>query len=164
MGERHEQLKETLRRDHEEMRALFEQLTPEMLRRPATDGWTVGKLAGHVAVSPRGLMFILGRLRKGSNVQVPKPLQFIVNVRNWWSTRAFSNPTREQLLAELDASHAALAAYIDGLSDEELDRGGQFLDNGYQTVFENAQFSTTHTREHAADLRKGAGLATLSAT
>jgi len=164
MSERHEQLRDSVGRDYREMRELLSQLTPEMMPLPATDGWTVGQLAGHIAVSPRGLMFVLNRLRKGRNVQVPKALAFVVNIRNWWMVRRFSNPTREELLAALDESHAALVEYIGTLSDAELDRGGQFLDDGYQTVYENVVRSTEHSHEHAAVLREATGLSATAAS
>ena len=57
MSERHDQLRNSVTRDYGEMRELLSQLTPEMMPLPATDGWTVGQLAGHIAVSPRGLIF-----------------------------------------------------------------------------------------------------------
>jgi len=158
MSERHDQLRDSVTRDYREMRELLSQLTPEMMRLRATDGWTVAQLAGHIAVSPRGLMFVLNRLRKGRNVRVPKPLAFVVNIRNWWMVRKFSNPTRDELLAALDDAHEALLAYISGLGEEELDRGGQFLDDGYQTVYENVMRSTDHSHEHAAVLRDAIGV------
>jgi hypothetical protein len=156
------EMRASVERDHAEMRGLFEQLTPEMMSRPATDGWTVGQLAGHIAVSPRGLIFLLGRLRRGRNVTVPKPLAFIVNVRNWWMVRTFKNPTRDQLTAALDASHAALVEYLAGIREDELDNGGFVLTQGQRTVYEAVLGSVDHSGEHAADLRKGAGLAAVA--
>jgi hypothetical protein len=155
---RRDDMRDAVTRDYQEMRTLFERLTPEMMGVRATDGWTVGQLAGHIAVSPRGLIFVLGRLRKGRNVRVPKALAFVVNVRNWWMVRKFANPTREELITALDDAQAALLAYIEGLSDEEIDRGGQFLDDGYQTVYDNVMRSGEHSREHAEALRAAAGL------
>jgi hypothetical protein len=162
MGQRHDELKEAVRQDYREMRALFEQLTQEMMQRPATDGWTVGQLAGHIAVSPRGQMFLVGRLRRGRNATVPKALAFIVNVRNWWMVRKFAKPTREQLIATLDAAHGDLLAYIDGISDEELDKGGTVFNSGYQTVYESVIGGANHSREHAAVLRSAAGIESAS--
>jgi len=159
MSQRHEELKDAVTRDYDEMRDLLSRLTPEMMARRATDGWRVGQLAGHIAVSPRGLIYVLDRLRKGRNVRIPKPFGFVVNVRNWWTVRTFSNPTREQLLYAFDHAHQALLAYLGGLSDDELDRGGHFLDNGHQTVYENVIRSADHSREHAAVLREATGLA-----
>jgi hypothetical protein len=161
MSDRIAEIRDVLARDHAEMRALFEQLTPENMRLPAgDDGWTVAQLAGHIAVSPRGQILFVNRLRRGKGITVPKPLTFVINIRNWWMTRRFKQTTRDELLATLEASHRDLLAAVETLTEEELDRGGNVLTNGYQTLYENLMsFGGDHGREHAADLRRAAGLA-----
>ncbi|MEX0749482.1 MAG: DinB family protein [Dehalococcoidia bacterium] len=158
MSQRHDELRQSVTSGYEDMRALFGQLTPEAMQRPATDGWTVAQLAGHIAVSPRGQIFLINRLRKGRNATVPKPLAFIVNIRNWWMVRGFKNPTREELISALDDAHGELLACIEGISDEELDNAGTVFNSGYQTVFESVKGGADHSREHAAVLRAAAGV------
>jgi hypothetical protein len=160
MSERIAEIRDVLARDHAEMRALFEQLTPENMQLPAgSDGWTVAQLAGHIAVSPRGQILFLNRLRKGRGVVVPAPLTFIINIRNWWMTRRFKQTTRDELLSTLEASYGDLLAAVETLTEEELDRGGNVLTSGYQTLYENLKsFGGDHGREHAAVLRSAAGL------
>ena len=165
MSERLAELRDVLARDHAEMRGLFEQLTPENMQLPVgSDGWTVGQLAGHIAVSPRGQKMFVGRLRRGKGLTIPKPLTFIVNIRNGWMTRKFKQTTRDELLSTLEASHRELLAAVETLTEEELDRGGILLTSGYQTVYENLKGGGDHSREHAAELRSAAGITSAAPT
>jgi hypothetical protein len=158
MSDRLPELREIVTRDYEEMRLLLSRLGEATLARKAGNGWTVGQVAGHIAGSPRGNTFVLNRLRRGKNVTVPGPLAFIINVRNWWMLRSYKRTSKQELLATLEAQHNEFFAYLNGLADADLDRGGEVLGLGTMTVYEYVKRSGEHPREHASDLRKTIGL------
>lgn len=158
MPDRLPELRDIITRDYEETRALIEKLPADSLAKETSNGWNVAQLAGHVANSSRGAIFVIGRLRRGGNATVPRPLAFIVNVMNWRDARKFKSATKADLLGAAEASHNDLIAALNGVSEEELDRGGEVLSLGKMTMFEYLKQSGNHAREHAADLRQAAGI------
>lgn len=157
MPDRLAELRDSLTRDYEEMRALFSRLREADLGERTANGWTVAQVAGHIAVTPDGDMWLLGRLRKGRGAKLPGPLGFLMNMMidtgNWSRVRAFRNATKDDLLRALEDGHNRLFAYVNGLSADELDRGGEVLRLGRFTVYEYILRRGDHPREHAADLR-----------
>ena len=157
MTERLAELRDSLTRDYEEMRALFSRLREADLRERAANGWTVAQVAGHIAVTPDGDMWLLDRLRKGRGAKLPGPFGFLmntmINTGNRSRVRAFRKATKDDLLRALELGHNKLFAYVNGLSDEELDRGGEVFRLGRFTVYEYVLRRGDHPREHAATLR-----------
>lgn len=158
MPDRLPELREIVTRDYEEMRSLLSRLGDDTLARKAANGWTIGQVAGHIASGPAGNIYVLNRLRRGKNVTVPGPLAFLINVRNWWMLRGYKRTSKQELLATVEKQHNEFFAYLNGLTDEDLDRGGEVLGLGKMTVYEYVKRSGDHPREHAADLRKTIGL------
>lgn len=159
MPDRLPELREIVTRDYEETRSLIEALPADSLARKTENGWTVSQLAGHVANSARGAIFVIGRLRNGRNATVPGPLSFIIDLMNWNQGRKFKAAEKSQLLSAAEQSHSELVSLINGLSEEDLDRGGEVLSLGKLTMYEYLRSCGDHAREHAADLRRSAGVA-----
>ena len=157
MTDRLAELRDSLTRDYEEMRAIFSRLREADLGERTASGWTVAQVAGHIAVTPDGDMWLLDRLRKGRGAKLPGPLGFLmntmINIGNWSRVRKFRASTRDELLRALEDGHNKLFAYVNGLSEDELDRGGEVFQLGRFTVYEYVLRRGDHPREHAADLR-----------
>lgn len=157
MTERLADLRDSLTRDYEEMRTLFERLRETDLGTRTPNGWTVAQVAGHIAVTPDGDIWLLDRLRKGRNAQLPGVLAPLMNttidVGNWSRVRRFRSATKDDLLRALEDGHNKLFAYVNGLSDEELDRGGEVFRLGRFTTREYVLQRGDHAREHAGALR-----------
>lgn len=158
MGDRLGEIRDVAARDYEEVRSLITSLPDDALTRKTSNGWTVGQLASHIAGSPKGHIYVIGRLRKGSSATVPGPLSFIVNVMNWNDARKFKNTDKAALLAAAERCYNDYVAALDGLSEDELDRGGDVLGLGKMTLYEYLMKSGDHGREHASDLRATAGI------
>jgi hypothetical protein len=158
MGDRLAEIRDVATRDYDEVRELIERLGEDTLDRKTANGWTVRRLAGHVASSPKGHIFVIGRLRKGGSASIPAPLSFLIDLRNWWEGRGFTSASKEQLLQAAESCYNDYIAAINGLSEEELDRGGDVLRLGRMTMYEYLMKSGDHGREHAADIRKTIGI------
>jgi hypothetical protein len=158
MGDRLAEIRDVATRDYEEVRALIDRLGEDTLERKTSNGWTVRRLAGHVAGSPRGHIFVIGRLRKGGSATIPTPLSFLIDLRNWWEGRKYTNASKPQLLQSAESCYNDYIAAINSLSEEELDRGGDVLRLGKMTMYEYLIKSGDHGREHAADIRRTIGI------
>lgn len=158
MSDRLAELRDGLTRDYEETRALLQRLGDDTLARRAPNGWTVGQLAGHIATSPQGVGFVVSRLRKGGNATVPGPLAFVVDLRNWWQGRKYNKTSKSALLAAAEGAYNDAVAYVNGISNEELDRGGEVLGMGKLTTYEFIKRNSDHQRDHATELKQAIGL------
>lgn len=158
MSDRLAETRNVAARDYEEVRSLIGGLPEDALSRKTSNGWTVGQLASHIAGSPKGHIYVIGRLRKGGNATIPGPLSFLVNVLNWNDARKFKNTSKPALLEAAERCYNDYTAALDGLTEDELDRGGDVLGLGKMTLYEYLMTSGDHGREHAADLRTTAGV------
>jgi hypothetical protein len=158
MADRLAEIRDVVTRDYEEVRALIARLGEDTLARRTSNGWTASQLAGHIAGSPNGHVFVISRLRNGRSAAFPKPLGFMVNLLNWWTARRFRSAAKTALLQAAEDNYNRLIATINGISEDELDRGGDVLSLGKMTMYEYLVRSGDHGREHAAELRKAAGI------
>ena len=158
MPDRLAELRDRLAADYEDTRALLQRLGDDTLKRTAPNGWSVGELAGHIAVSPDGVAFVVNRLRAGKNATLPAPLAFLVDLTNWWEKRKFSKTSKSDLLAAAEGAYTKAVAYVNGLSGDELDRGGEVLGMGKLTIYEFINRNGDHQRDHAAELKQAIGL------
>jgi hypothetical protein len=154
MGDRIVELQAIIEGAHAEIRALMERLTPEDLRKRTENGWSVGKLAGHIAESPSADLYVAKRLADGRNATIPAALSFIIDTVNYFSVRKYGNTTRDRLLAEFAAQHDKLNQYVAALTQQQLDRGGIVFGRGRQTLYEYLKGSPSHAREHADSIER----------
>jgi hypothetical protein len=158
MPDRLAEIRDVATRDYEQVRALIDRLGEDTLARETSNGWPIRRLAGHIASSPNGHIFVIGRLRKGGNATIPSPLSFLIDLRNWWEGRTFRNATKQAILQSAETCYNDYIAVVNGLSEDELDRGGNVLRLGKMTIYEYLMKSGDHAREHAADLRRTIGI------
>ena len=130
MSERLAEVRDILSRNYEEMHALIGGLADGDLDRTTANGWSVREMAGHIANSPNGDIFVMRRLRAGKSASFPSFLRWVVNIMNFQTKRKHSKASKADLLAEHEAKHNELFAYINTLSDEDLDRRGSVLSMG----------------------------------
>jgi hypothetical protein len=149
-------LKETLTAQYRSLRSLVEGLSEDDLSRPTENGWPVRKLAGHVIGSyGDGTIFVGKRLARGSNVKVPPGLSFIINLRNYVTTRSYNSSTKAELLSSLEAQQQRLMAWLATLPESALDNGGEVLDRGRMTLEQYLRgMSIDHANEHAASIKQ----------
>jgi hypothetical protein len=158
MADRLAELREIVTRDYEEARALIARLGADTLARTTSNGWTVGQLAGHIATSPKGDVFVLDRLSKGKSASVPGPLKFMIDLMNWWNVRKYKGMPKDDLLKVAEDCHNERFARLNMLSEDDLDRGGEVLSLGKLTAYEYMKRSGEHPREHAAEIKKTVGI------
>ena len=154
MSTRTEQLREVLDANHAEMRSLIESLAPEQLRRKTEAGWTVGQMAGHIAASASGDIYVAKRLAQGKAAELPGFLSFIINIANWWGVRKFKTASTADIVAACDEGHQALTGFVSGLTEEQLDRAAAVMTIGRISTFDYLKRSPAHTQEHAALIRR----------
>jgi hypothetical protein len=158
MADRIAELREAVTRDYEDARALISRLGADTLARKTPNGWTIGQLAGHIATSPKGDVFVLDRLSKGKSASLPGALRFAIDLMNWWDVRKYKGMAKEGLLKVAEECHNERFARLNALSDEDLDRGGEVLSMGKLTAYEYMKRSGEHPREHAAEIKKALGI------
>ncbi len=157
MSERLAEARDILTRNYEDMHALIAGLRDEDMDKVTANGWPVRQVAGHVATSVDGQLFVLGRLRSGKSASLPAFLMPLVDVRNWLRGRKFKSASRDDILAIHEEKHNELFATMNTLTEEELDKRGPALSMGDLSVIEYLRRSPEHEQEHAGDIRKAIG-------
>ncbi len=156
MDPRIEEIRTALAANLEETKRLAASLKPDDMSRRAANGWTLGQLAKHVAVSPGGAVWLASRLRNGRDANVPAFLSFIPAMRNWISLRGASSVTPDDVAHLADENHQKLLACVESLSEAELDKSGVIFGQGRNTVYEFlSKGVANHAEEHRAEIRAG---------
>ena len=154
MNPRIEEIRTALAANLEETKRLAVSLSSDDLKRRAANGWTLGQLAKHVAISPGDDVWLTSRLRNGRDANVPAFLSFIPAMRNWMSLRGASSITPDELDRLADDAHKKLIACVDTLKDDELDKSGVIFGMGRNSVYEFLSKSVSgHAEEHRAEIR-----------
>jgi uncharacterized damage-inducible protein DinB len=136
----------------DETKALLDRLSPADLQRTAANGWTVGQLAGHVAVSPSSAIYVVSRLAKGGNATVPAFLSWVPALRNWFITRRYKSATTADMLKTADDARTELLAWLGTVQDEQLDREGEVFGTGHTSLAKFLDYILEHGREHRAEI------------
>ncbi len=156
MNPRIEEIRNALATNLDETKRLTASLSADDLKRRAANGWTLGQLASHVAISPGGAVWLTSRLRNGRDANVPGFLAFIPAMRNWMSLRGASNVTSAELTGLADENHQKLLACVDTLTDGELDNSGVIFGQGRKSVYEFLSKGVSgHAEEHREQIRTG---------
>lgn len=157
MSERLAGARDALSKNYEEMHAFMASLTEEQLSAVAPNGWTVRRVAGHIATSADGQLFVLGRLRNGKSASFPAFLHPVIDLRNWWTGRPWKNATKADILAKHEEKHNELFSYLNTLTEDDLDKRGPALSMGELSIIEFLHRSSEHEHEHAAEIRQAIG-------
>jgi hypothetical protein len=117
------------------------------------EGWTYGVTAHHVAMGTAGISGLVGALVAGAS---PALTPDLVDAGNAQHATEHANCTREETAKLLRENGAAAAQMVRGLSDEQLDKQGQFVGNEMtaQQAIENILIG--HVAGHLASLKAAA--------
>jgi hypothetical protein len=136
--------------------ALVNYMSPDdWKKKTANPGWRVGQILWHLAWGagyfPRGVE----ECRKG---KARNPPTWIMNPLNKLITRIGSRrATSKSVLEKYDANHARVLACLDGVQDDEWNKGVKPLGafGVYKTIESVFHSVLMHFREHEADIRQG---------
>lgn len=125
-------------------------------KKSANPAWSVGQLMWHLG---RGVEFsnnAVGYCRRG---KAPNPPVWLINPANVLITRVGSRgATRQSVAEKYDAGHAALIACLDGVQEDEWQKGVTAFGTHF-TIESTFGGVTEHFKEHEADILKGLGRA-----
>jgi hypothetical protein len=153
MTDRLAELRRIVTENYEDMRAMVEGLRDEDLDRRTENGWTVRQAAGHIAAAPAADSSIAARLSRGANAGLPRFLGWLADVRNWWTVRRYAKASKTDIFVLLENEYATVIEFINGLEEEDLDRGGTVPARGRMTAYEYLARSPEHARAHAATIK-----------
>ena len=152
MDDRINAIRDGIAVNFDETTALLKRLSADDLKKRAANGWTIAQLAGHVAVSPSTMIYVLSRLQRGGNATVPSFLSWAPAVRNWFIVRKYNSATAEDMLKTTEEARDELLAWVDNTKPEDLDRAGEVFGIGRKTVAESLHYILEHGREHRAEI------------
>ena len=126
-------------------------------KKTVNPGWRAGQILWHLAWGagyfPRGVE----ECRKG---KARNPPTWIMNPLNKVITRIGSRgATPQSVSSKYDAAHARILACLDGVQDDEWNKGVKPLGafGAYKTVESVFHSVTLHFKEHEADILNGLG-------
>lgn len=114
-------------------------------------GWNVRQIVVHVADSETGLMRTAKAIVAGEN---PVPPDFDIDRYNARKTEKTADTTVEQARASMAESHAALLAWIDTLTDEDLVKEGRHPTLLIFSVEKFIKIMSAHQRDHLTDVAR----------
>ena len=121
-----------------------------------TPEWSVRDEIAHLAAAKRGMLGIAQRMARGQDPQLPP--EYDNDVYNARQVAKRKGKTLVELRQELDAVHAELMGFLNGLTTEQLDLMGQHPIYGQVKLKELLviiySHETTHTREISAKIRE----------
>jgi uncharacterized damage-inducible protein DinB len=134
--------------------ATVEGCTDAQWRQPcASEGWSIGVVAHHVAVVYPAFAGIVERLATGVTLP-PRSSMDAVHRSNAQHARDYADVGKTETLDALRANGAAVTQRLRSLSDEQLDRiAGVFGDRELSTAQVVEWIVIGHTREHLASIR-----------
>jgi hypothetical protein len=142
------QLEETRTAYH----ALIESLTDaDWHRKTATTAWTVCEVATHLADGLARMPEAIAHVRQGKNyLNLPSWLRDpLIRWLVKWSARG---QTRESTLVRYDKAYAAMLAALDGIREDEWNKGAYCYGEGYKTILDLCVLPNSHFQEHAAQV------------
>jgi hypothetical protein len=159
--EESESPREAIRAELEATRAAYHDLLARLSEADwgqpsANPAGTVGAVMAQVAETLAAVPRSVALARAGQNFSPPRGPTNAINTR---LTRTMANRhTRATVGTRYDEGHAALLAALDGVADDEWERGATILGQ-YQTVADVFRSVKTHFDEQAATVAKALGQA-----
>jgi DinB superfamily len=136
---------------------LVESLTDEEWNSKRTvTQWTMRELMSHIVDGLAHTPDAIEHVRRG------KPFLTLPPFLNWltaptnllmskWSARG---QTRQTILARYDAAHQALVTTIEGIQENEWERGAPCYGDGYKTVLDLCDIPNRHLQEHTVQFAR----------
>ena len=145
------QLEETRTAYH----ALMESLTDaDWHRKTISTAWTVGEVMTHLADTLAEKPEAIAHVRRGKNHLNLLPfLNWLTHPINRWLVKwSARGQTRESTLERYDKAYAAMLAALDGIRDDEWNKGAYCYGEGYKTILDLCVLPNSHFQEHAAQV------------
>lgn len=154
MSERKGALRAHLEMRHAETWPVLQQLSPEDLQVAVyTEGdrvWTVKDLLGHLADGERGNLGQVQRLIAGEQTV---PEDFDLDRWNRSAVRKSASRLPAELLQIIEEHYHKALGFLEGLSEEDLDRVGRHSSLAMLTAEGFLRRMVDHRAEHVADIQ-----------
>lgn len=138
--------KELVRR----LRELVEGLDESTLSQPEAPGkWSILDVVGHLADTE-----LVYRYRMRMSVAQPGSAIPAYDQDRWATALRYRDDNLESVLQEIEALRAANLAWLEGLSDEELDRAGVHEERGAESVRRIVKLLAAHDLVHRNQIRR----------
>jgi uncharacterized protein (TIGR03083 family) len=148
MSERARALADRFEQANRELIATVEGLSDAQWKaKTASEGWSVGVVAHHVAGGHMGISGAVQKIANGESFQLPN-----FDKMNAEHAIQFANTTKAETLALLRQNAAAAAAIVRGLGDAQLDRVGGSLGMSAAQAIERILIG--HVHDHHASIKK----------
>jgi uncharacterized protein (TIGR03083 family) len=152
---RKDALKAKLAAGRAKLRETIAQLSDADWDRPTQNPeWTARDLLIHLANAEPGL---LGRMRRFLDGTSQLPPGFDLNIWNNRQVAKRRNETVASLVGSLDQSREQTLAFLDGLTDEQLDLRGWHASGKEMTLREMFEIMAWHEGTHADDISTARG-------
>ena len=129
MSQRVKELTERFRAFNNEVIGFVENCSDDKWRKICSgEGWTVGVVARHIAAGHYGALGLLKMIV--SKETLPELTTAAIDQGNVKHAKNHADCTKDEVLGYLNKNCEAIAAYLDGLDDEDLDRSGHLAAAG----------------------------------
>jgi uncharacterized damage-inducible protein DinB len=132
------------------LRDLVEGLDDSTLRQPEAPGkWSILEVVGHLADTE-----LVYRYRMRMSVAQPGSAIPDYDQDRWATALRYNEAGLEDALREIEALRSANLAWLEGLSDEEMDRAGVHEERGEESVRRIVKLLAAHDLVHGNQIRR----------
>lgn len=141
----------------------FKGLTPDVMIRSLDGGWSIKDVLAHIAMA-EGVNTKFAKLMtaKDAPVQLEElageypdyPLPFELDKFNAWMTERWHKKSLIEIIDALHATRAETLAWLDTLSDAQLEKIGEHAMWGNQSVRGMFKILVIHDKFHRGDVEK----------
>jgi hypothetical protein len=129
MSQRVKELTERFKAFNNEVIGFVENCSDDKWRNICSgEGWTVGVVARHIAASHYGALGLVKMIVSGETL--PELTTEAIDQGNVKHAKKHADCTKDEVLGFLNENGEAIAAYLAGLDDEDLDRYGHLALTG----------------------------------
>lgn len=143
-----------LQTEGEKVRAVFAALTPEdwaVIVYAGGAAWTPRSILAHLVTAERGLLNLFEAIRQGGGGASE---DFSVDQYNASQQEKTNGLAPADLLPQYVAVRAAMAAFVAGLSENELEIRGRHPSMGTSTLAEMIKMLYLHNNMHLRDIKR----------
>lgn len=132
------------------LRELVDGLDDSALRQPESPGkWSVLEVIGHLADTE-----LVYRYRMRMSVAQPGSPIPAYDQDRWAAALRYNEADLEDVLREVEARRAANLAWLDGLTEEEMDRAGVHEERGTESVRQIVKLLAAHDLVHRNQIKR----------
>ena len=153
MSQRSQELKTALEESRQHLNYVLDRVGDGWDTQVYTEGaaWTVRQLAIHLMISDKGQTSTAMGIARGED---PVPADFDLERYNRRSVEKRADAGLDDIRASLATSFAEREAWLDSLSDVDLEKRGRHGSGRVLSVEQIMQVMADHEREHANDIAK----------